>query len=133
MPTSLTAFLRSNGLANRPLCQHWVLLQMERDLPILLILTKQVKRKSRCTYLSPCSLSAVLREGSDVISLELTVGLEPTANRLQIYCAANCATSALVERGYLSAPLPVTALRNQTRIRTGYLAGNKVIETLCIG
>ena len=61
------------------------------------------------------------------------MGLEPTANRLQIYCAANCATSALVERGYLSAPLPVTALRNQTRIRTGYLAGNKVIETLCIG
>ena len=33
--------------------------------PILLFLTEQVKQKPRSTYLSPCSLSVVLREGSD--------------------------------------------------------------------
>ena len=30
MPTSLVAFLRPNGLANRPLCQHWVHLHITR-------------------------------------------------------------------------------------------------------
>ena len=31
MPTSLVVLLRPNGLANRPLCQHWVQLHMELD------------------------------------------------------------------------------------------------------